>query len=146
MEPKAVVIERVLNAPVSLVWKAISNVTEMRKWYFELEEFKPEVGFSFEFTSGGAVKQYKHLCEVKESVKEKRLAYSWCYEGYPGNSLVTWELEAQGNKTLLRIIHTGLESFAANGSDFTTQSYTGGWTHFADALKTYLESQNGNGI
>lgn len=140
MENKAVVIERILNAPVSTVWKAISDVKEMRKWYFELEEFKPEVGFKFTFTGcADEGVEYKHLCEVTESVKEKRLTHSWTYEGYPGSSFVTWELEKQGDKTLLKLTHSGIESFAANGVSFTSKSFTEGWTGFADALETYLE-------
>lgn len=138
MEPKAVVIERVLNAPVATVWKAISDVKEMRKWYFELEEFKPEVGFKFTFTCTDDSVDYKHLCEVTESVKEKRLVHTWTYDGYPGNSLVTWELEKQGDKTLLKLTHSGIESFAANGANFSSQSMTQGWTDFANALEAYL--------
>lgn len=139
MQTKTVVVERVLNAPVALVWSAITRVEEMRKWYFGLEDFRAEVGFKFDFTAGADDIRYKHLCEVTEAVINKRLAYSWKYDGYPGNSLVSWELEAQGDKTLLRITHTGLESFAANGVNFTPESFTGGWTHFADALKAYVE-------
>ncbi len=139
MEPKTVIVERVLNAPVSTVWKAITRVEEMRQWYFDLEDFKAEVGFKFTFTAGADDVQYKHLCEVTEVQPEKRLAYSWRYDGYPGNSLVSWELEAQGGKTTLRIVHTGLESFAANGVNFAPASFTAGWTHFADALKSYTE-------
>ena len=47
--PEAVVIERTFNAPVARVWKALTDVEEMRHWYFDLKEFKPEVGFEFEF-------------------------------------------------------------------------------------------------
>lgn len=139
MENKTVIVERVLNAPAALVWNAITQVEEMRQWYFGLEDFRAEVGFKFDFTAGADDVQYKHLCEVTEVVIGKRLAYSWKYDGYPGNSLVSWELEAKGNQTVLRIIHTGLESFAANGVNFSPASFTSGWTHFGDALKAYLE-------
>ncbi|HSH18897.1 MAG TPA: hypothetical protein VLA03_00500 [Draconibacterium sp.] len=30
-------------------WKAITVKEEMKKWYFDLEEFIPEVGFEFSF-------------------------------------------------------------------------------------------------
>ena len=46
---EAVVIERTFNAPVAKVWNAITDAEEMRQWYFDLKEFKPEVGFEFEF-------------------------------------------------------------------------------------------------
>ena len=37
---KTVIIEQTLNAPVELVWDALTNVEKMRKWYFDLAEFK----------------------------------------------------------------------------------------------------------
>jgi len=46
---EAVVIERTFNAPVERVWKALTDVEQMRQWYFDLKEFKPEVGFEFQF-------------------------------------------------------------------------------------------------
>ena len=45
----AVVVERTLNAPVAKVWKALTDVDQMRQWYFDLKKFRPEVGFEFEF-------------------------------------------------------------------------------------------------
>ena len=39
---EAVVIERTFDAPVVRVWKAITDVEAMRRWYFDLKEFKPE--------------------------------------------------------------------------------------------------------
>ena len=39
---EAVVIERALNASVAKVWKALTDVEQMRQWYFDLKEFKPE--------------------------------------------------------------------------------------------------------
>ena len=45
----AVVVERTLNAPVAKVWQVLTDVDQMRQWYFDLKEFRPEVGFEFEF-------------------------------------------------------------------------------------------------
>jgi len=42
-------IERVFNSNSSKVWEAISNQDIMKKWYFDLKDFKPEVGFKFSF-------------------------------------------------------------------------------------------------
>ena len=42
-----VIKEVLLNAPASKVWKAITDKNEMKQWYFDLAEFKPEVGFEF---------------------------------------------------------------------------------------------------
>jgi uncharacterized protein YndB with AHSA1/START domain len=47
------VIKKVLlNAPISKVWKTITDKDDMKKWYFDIAEFKPEVGFEFQFEGG----------------------------------------------------------------------------------------------
>jgi hypothetical protein len=65
------VIERTFNAPVARVWKALTNVADMRRWYFDLKEFKPEVGFEFEFTVEHEGVHYCHLCKVTEAISPK---------------------------------------------------------------------------
>ncbi|HQW02016.1 MAG TPA: SRPBCC domain-containing protein, partial [Saprospiraceae bacterium] len=46
------IIERTLNAPIDRVWQAITNKSQMKQWYFDLADFKAEVGFQFEFIGG----------------------------------------------------------------------------------------------
>src|SRR5204862_4665363 len=108
---EAVMIERTFNAPVARVWKALTNADEMRVWYFDLKEFKPEVGFEFEFTVEHEGTKYHHLCKITEVIPQKKIAYTWRYAGQEGNSLVTFELFADGDKTRLRLTHEGLETF-----------------------------------
>ena len=40
MNDGAFVIERTFNAPVAAVWKAITDKDEMKKWYFDLTDFR----------------------------------------------------------------------------------------------------------
>ena len=72
MKPEPFVIERTLNAPVEKVWKAITDKEQMKQWYFDLAEFKPEPGFEFSFDGGTDEKSYVHLCKVTEVVPGKR--------------------------------------------------------------------------
>ncbi|MFA6276222.1 MAG: SRPBCC domain-containing protein [Pedobacter sp.] len=143
MKSENVVVERTYNAPIDKVWSAITNVDEMRNWYFQLEDFKPKVGFKFDFLGGPEDgKQYLHLCEVTEVVDGKKITYSWRYDNYPGNSFVNWELFDKGDQTLLRITHAGLETFADLGAEFEKTSFNDGWTYFVHtALKGYLEPE-----
>src|SRR5579864_2160691 len=85
------VIERTFDAPVSKVWKALTDKDEMKQWYFDLPDFKPEVGFEFQFTGGKDGRSYLHLCKITKVEVGKKLTYSWRYEGYEGNSFVTFE-------------------------------------------------------
>jgi len=69
-------IERTFDVPAATVWKALTDKDEMKQWYFDLAEFKPEAGFEYEFTAGDERKQYMHLCKVIEIVENKRLKFS----------------------------------------------------------------------
>src|SRR5690348_15358410 len=108
---EAIVIERTYNAPIAQVWRALTDVDQMRAWYFDLNEFKPEVGFEFEFVVEHEGNTFHHLCKVTEVIAQKKIAYAWRYKGEPGDSLVTCELFAEDDKTRLTLTHTGIESF-----------------------------------
>ena len=129
MQQQPFLIERTYNAPIAKVWKAITDRDQMKEWYFDLAEFRAEEGFEFQFSGQGKKgEEYIHLCKVTEVIPEKKLSYSWRYEGLPGASVVTFELFPEGEKTRVKLTHEGLESFAANGSDFAKESFAEGWT------------------
>jgi uncharacterized protein YndB with AHSA1/START domain len=137
---EAVVLERTFAAPVARVWKALTNAEEMRRWYFDLKEFEPEVGFEFEFTVEHEGMKYCHLCKITEVISQKKLAYSWRYKGHEGDSLVTLELSADGDKTRLRLTHEGLETFPKAPS-FARKNFMEGWTQIiGSSLKEFVES------
>ena len=137
---EAVVIERTFAAPVARVWKALTDVGEIKQWYFDLKEFKPEVGFEFEFIVEHEGMKYHHLCKITEVIPQRKLAYTWRYKGHEGNSLVTFELFADGNKTQLKLTHEGLETFPKTPS-FARKNFMEGWTHIiGSSLKEFVES------
>jgi uncharacterized protein YndB with AHSA1/START domain len=141
MSTKPFVIERTYNAPISLVWKAITNKDDMKQWYFDLKEFKPEKGFKFQFVGGPPDRQYVHLCEITEVIKEKKISYSWCFEGYEGYSEVTFELFESGNQTTLKLTHSGIDTFPAI-PDFAPQNFATGWTHIiGTSLDKFLHNR-----
>jgi uncharacterized protein YndB with AHSA1/START domain len=137
---ETVVIERTFNAPVARVWKALTDAEDMRRWYFDLKEFEPEVGFEFEFTVEHEGVNYHHLCRITEVVPQKKLAYTWRYQGHEGDSLVTFELFADGDKTRLKLTHEGLETFPKLPA-FARKNFMKGWTEIIGAsLKEFVES------
>ncbi len=138
---EAVVIERTFNAPIARVWKALTDVEEMRQWYFDLKEFTPEVGFEFEFVVEHEGMKYHHLCKVTEVIPQKKIAYTWRYKGEPGDSLVTFELSADGNKTKLRLTHEGLETFPKTPA-YARKNFEAGWTGIGTELEQFLEGQD----
>src|ERR1700761_9527856 len=140
MKAEPFVIERTMNAPVEKVWDAITNRDKMEQWYFNLAEFKPEVGFEFSFEGGTEVKCYLHLCKITEVIPVKKLQYSWRYDGYAGNSFVTFELFPEGNQTRVKLTHEGLETFPADNQDFAKENFVGGWNHIiGKSLTEFVE-------
>ena len=137
------VIERTYNAPISTVWKAITDKNDMKQWYFDLAEFKPEVGFEFQFTGGPSPeKQYVHLCTITEVIPGRKLTHSWRYEGYEGKSFVTFELFDEGGKTRLTLTHAGLETFPKENPDLAKHNFVAGWTDLiGTSLQEYLEKK-----
>jgi len=140
MTNEPLIIERTYNAPAEKVWKALTNIDQIRQWYFNLADFRAEPGFEFQFEGGSEEKTYVHKCLITEVVPGKKLQYSWRYEGYEGDSLVTFEIFPEGDKTRLKLTHTGLESFPMNNPDFNRNSFLQGWTDIIGrSLKEYVE-------
>lgn len=115
----------------------------MKEWYFDLKEFKAEPGFEFQFVGGPKEKAYLHLCRIIDVIAEKKLTYSWRYDGYEGISFVTFELFPEGDKTRLKLTHEGLESFPAGNKDFAKENFVLGWTDIIGKnFGEYLEKIN----
>lgn len=136
-----VIIERTFNVPANKLWKAITNKEQMKQWYFDIKEFKPEVGFEFSFEGGPPDKVYIHVCKITEVEYCKKITYSWRFEGYEGISYVTFELFAGGdNQTRLKLTHAGLETFPVSNPDLAKHNFVAGWTDIIGrSLKEYLE-------
>lgn len=138
----SLIIERFYDAPPASVWRAITDKSEMKHWYFDLAEFKAEVGFEFQFWAGEEGKQYLHRCQITEVVPCKKISYTWRYDGYEGVSWVTFTLTAAGDQTKLTLTHHGIEHFPASNPDFAAGNFAKGWTHILDvSLRDHLELQ-----
>lgn len=138
---EALVIERTFDAPVGRVWKALTDVEEMRAWYFDLKEFRAEVGFKFEFVVEHEGRTYHHLCQVTAVVPEKEIAYTWRYKGHEGNSLVTFEIFPEGDRTRLKLTHEGLETFP-KAPAFARKNFMEGWSSIiGSSLAQFLEKR-----
>lgn len=135
-----IIIEKTFNTRIEKVWKAITEKEQMQKWYFNIAEFKLEVGFEFQFYAGDDKKQWLHVCKVTEVIPKKILTYSWRYEGYSGISFVTFELFSEGEKTRLRLTHTGLDSFPSDVPGLKKENFIAGWESIiGTSLKQFME-------
>jgi len=139
---EAIILERTFDAPVGRVWTALTDVDQMRLWYFDLKEFKPEIGFEFEFIVEHEGNSYHHLCRVTEVIPQKKIAYTWRYKGEAGDSLVIIELSPEGEKTHLKLTHSGVETFPKTPA-YARKNFEDGWAAIIGSeLKQFVESSN----
>lgn len=145
MEKAQVILERTYNAPIERVWQAITDVDQMKQWYMpNLTSFRPEVGFETGFTAGKkGVKEWPHVWKITEVVPNKKISYEWRYEGFPGNSLVTFELTPDNGKTRLVLSHIGLETFEGDKNPgLEPHNFQEGWTQIIGTqLKDFVEKE-----
>jgi uncharacterized protein YndB with AHSA1/START domain len=133
-------IERVFDAPVALVWRAITTPEDMSRWYFDMKNFKPEAGCEFQFVVEHEGNVHDHRCKITGVIPQKKIAYTWRFEGRKGSSLVTFELFAEGGKTRLKLTHAGLETFAKTPS-LARKNFVRGWTRLIGSeLKDFVEN------
>jgi uncharacterized protein YndB with AHSA1/START domain len=137
---ESILVERTFNATADEVWQAISDPNRMKEWYFDIKEFKPEVGFEFQFYAGDEKKKFLHICKIKEVIIGKKLVYSWRYDYDPGVSVVSFELFPEGEKTRLKLTHLGTNNFSEDHPELATENFVHGWNEIIHTnLKKYLE-------
>ena len=113
----------------------------MRQWYFNVSDFKPEVGFEFHFEAGPGENPFLHLCKITEVIDGKKLSYTWRFSGFEGDSLLTFELFPVSEKTTLKLTHSGLDTFPPK-PEFARQNFVEGWNHILGiSLKNFVEGQ-----
>jgi ketosteroid isomerase-like protein/uncharacterized protein YndB with AHSA1/START domain len=137
------IVEQTYNSTISRVWNAITDENKMKKWYFEtMQTFKPIVGFKTKFKVQANGIDYLHSWKVTEVIQEKKITYNWKFGGYPGESVVTFELSINNNTTKLKLTEVGIESFPKNNPDFTRESRIEGWNYFIrKRLKAFLDNE-----
>ncbi|MBL7717217.1 MAG: SRPBCC domain-containing protein [Flavipsychrobacter sp.] len=143
MEKQSVIVEHTYNAPAHLVWKAITDPEQLKQWWLDVPGFKAEAGCKFNFRGGA--EQHLHLCEVVEVVEEKKISYSWRFAEFPGDSLVTWELFPEGDKTKVVLTHSGIETFRGDLHPEMKKENFMGWSHVLDKMLQDFVAQTNTG-
>ncbi|MBA3828218.1 MAG: SRPBCC domain-containing protein [Taibaiella sp.] len=128
------VVEKVLDAAPARVWSAISDRDEMAKWYFQIKELKLEPGFKFSFYGMEKEKKFLTSCRVLEVVTGSKLSYTWSFDEHPYDTVVTFELFPDGDKTRLRLTHEGQANIPSEDKDYARDSFKGGWEQFLNKL------------
>ena len=135
----SIIVETAIRASAEATWNAITDLEEMKQWYFDnIDEFRPEVGSKSRFPVVSEERTFTHLWEATEVEPLEMIAYNWQYEEYPGESIVTFSIEAHDDTVVVKITTEVLEDFPEEIPEFRRESCRGGWEYFIDRLKEYL--------
>jgi len=137
---KPIVVEEKFEKDLTMVWYAITEVDQMRQWFFEeIPDFKPVVGFEVEFNVDAGEKKFLHQWKITKVIPEKLIQYNWKYGGYSGDSYVTFEIEEEKNITKLKLTHVITEDFPNDVTEFRRESCITGWNYYIkQRMKNYL--------
>lgn len=71
-----------------------------------------------------------------------KLAFSWSYDEFPDERIVTFELFDLGESCKVRLIHSGLENISADQDEFSYEDAVEGWEILIGRqLKEHLEGK-----
>lgn len=132
-------IEQIFPFSKEVVWKAITDKTEIKEWYMDIQDYDPVVGKKIQFYESDAQK-YLHEIEFLEVIPQALIKHTWRHPNHSkGTSTVTWLLEEVPGGARLSLIHEGTDQFADAGEGFSTGDFEFGWTGFIQmGLKLYL--------
>ena len=141
---KPIIIEETFKTSLESIWNALTDINQMRKWYFEnIPAFEPVIGFETEFNVKSDERNFLHQWKVTEVKPPEMIKYEWQYEDYPGRSATTFELKEQDDQVLLKLTVDVLEDFPDDIPEFRKESCIDGWEYFIkDRLKTFLNTYN----
>ncbi len=126
--------DRLIAAPVDLVWSLVSTADELRDWMAVDAEIDLRVGGTIRWAHDNG---WIVVGAVREVAPMRRLSYTYGWEqgGFPvpiDSSIVTIELSARGAATQVTVRHEGLPPEMA-------EQHTGGWRMFVDLLAARAE-------
>jgi uncharacterized protein YndB with AHSA1/START domain len=137
-----------LKAPVSRVWRALTDHTEFGEWF--------RVNLDGPFLAGEATRGqmtypgYEHVkmrMDIQEIVPETLFSFKWHpYAIDPDKdyseeelTLVTFRLEPAGEETLLTVTESGFEKVPADRRAEAFRMNEQGWTEQVENIRKHVE-------
>ncbi len=151
MQTRSIDLSIEIDAPVDVVWRAISEADELIRWFPMEAEIEPRVGGRL-WVSWGEGLAWTSRIEVWEPNRRQRSvteppegaaasAESGDAAATPVQVAVEYTLEARGGRTVLRLVHSGFD--AAAEWDTFYDATERGWTYFLRHLRHYIERHRG---
>jgi len=139
--------EMEIDAPVEAVWRALTDASELMRWFPPEAEVTPGEGGEVRLMWG---EHWDGRCAIEIWKPNEHLRYTWMENtappdvdtGQPSKPLlVDFLLEGKGGTTVLRLVHTGFGPDA--DWDAMYDGVRRGWLFELCSLKHYLERRHG---
>lgn len=142
--------EIVVEAPIDIVWRTLTEPGEMSRWFADEAEFELRAGaqgilfFGDQAGDGQAAAERKSARLQIEAVEPPhRFAFRWAYpehsEAREGNSLlVEFTLTAHGEATRLRVVESGFDNRPAAEKAAYIDDHNKGWDTCLGRLGEYV--------
>jgi len=137
-----------LKAPLSRVWKAISDSTQFGTWFQMRVDGPFEAGRSLEMTitTPGAYEGRRFSIQIERVQPETYFSYRWHpaaidpdvdYSKEP-TTLVEFRLEATATGTRLHLVESGFDRVPAARRAMAFRMNEGGWTEQMRRIERYV--------
>lgn len=138
-----VIVSHLFNVSSDILWKAITDVDQMRVWFFDdIPSFEPRVGFETSFPVQAPSMVFTHVWKILEVIPQERIVYDWSYPETVGRGKVIFDLETTGATTMLTLTNITLEDWPQDLPEFKRESCEGGWNFLLkDRLNQFINSQ-----
>jgi uncharacterized protein YndB with AHSA1/START domain len=143
--------EILIDAPVDVVWRAVTEPEQVSRWFSDEVDLEAEPGYEGVLTFNDlATKQSQSVHVTVQSVEpERSLSYRWQHPpgaaAGEGNSLlVEFTLTSEGDGTRLRVVETGQErmGWSQEQQDTFVREHNQGWVTYLAHLRDYLGRQH----
>jgi uncharacterized protein YndB with AHSA1/START domain len=149
MELGTIERELYVEATPEVVFEVVSDPDHVKQWWSDDARFETVVGSEGEILFADADGGKVEALTVVEVQPPTRFSFRWTHpageEAVEGNSLlVTFELVAQGEGTLVRFRETGFRErgWAAAVAEATYQDHVQGWDHFLPRLVAHAAAMD----
>ena len=142
--PRAIEKEVVIEAPLEVVWRLVTDPEQIRQWFADEAEVELRVGGNgrLRFKSGDS---YQLQVEALEPFR--RFAFRWVQpEGSPARAnntmLVEFMLEPEAGGTRLRVVESGFDTIDWSDAEKAkyAEGHSRGWQVILGRLRDYGSS------
>ncbi len=122
------------------LWEYLTDLAHLNQWMFpQLTSYKAELGFETSFLIEHEGRNFPHNWKITDVIIDEKIDTQWSFDGYPGHSLVTYELKDDGEHSVLHLTAKALSDHPQDIPEFRRESGVGGWNFLIkESLSNYI--------